>query len=181
MIHARAERACAQCAHWSESRRHVRSFLIGAAAGAALGHLLDPERGRHRRRLVRERSAGAVRHAGRHCARTCRGAALRTLGHAKGAIHRLRPPAPEPLDDAGLAHKVESVFFRDSRVPKGKISINAESGTVFLRGQLESPELIDDLGGAVRNIPGVDKVVNLLHLPGTEAPHPPADPRVVEV
>ena len=99
------------------------------------------------------------------------------IGHAKGALHRLRPPpAGEPLDDAGLAHKVESVLFRDPRVPKGEISINAEGGTVFLRGQLESAELIDDVGKAVRKIRDVEKVVNLLHLPGTEAPHPAGHP-----
>jgi osmotically-inducible protein OsmY len=80
----------------------------------------------------------------------------------------------EPLDDAGLAHKVESVLFRDTHVPKGEISINAERGTVFLRGQVESPELIDELTKSVRKIVGVSEVVNLLHLPGTPAPHPGA-------
>lgn len=155
-------------------------MAIGAAAGGALAFLLDPERGRGRRRLVRERSAGAVRHSARHGARTCRTAALRTWGHAKGLVHRLRPHPREPLDDAGLAHKVESVLFRDPRVPKGQISINAENGAVFLRGQIENAELIDEVATAVRKIRGVGKVVNLLHPPGTEAPHPPADPQGVQ-
>ncbi len=111
-------------------------------------------------------------------ARQSRAAALQTLGRTRGARYRLLPPQPrEPLDDAGLAHKVESVLFRDRHVPKGEISINAELGAVFLRGQVESAELIDDLVESVRKIHGVDEVVNLLHLPGTPAPHPSAGRR----
>jgi hypothetical protein len=167
----RTQRACAPSGRW---RPPGRSFLIGASVGAALAHLFDPEHGRRRRRFFRERSMGAVRHARRRVARAGRATALQILGHAKGALHNLRPPKVEPLDDVGLAHKVETVLFRDPRVPKGQISINAESGAVFLRGQLESAELIDYTVSAVRKIPGVREVVNLLHLPGTEAPHPPS-------
>lgn len=74
-------------------------------------------------------------------------------------------------DDAELAHKVESVVFRDDSLPKGNVSINAERGTVFLRGQVESPDLIVQLERAVRDVEGVGGVENLLHVPGTPAPH----------
>ncbi len=154
--------------HPQPQRLQGRWLLAGLAAGATLSRLLDPARGRQRR----ERAAGVIRHGMRRLTRTVRAVALQTLGHAKGGLHRLVPAAPsEPLDDAGLAHKVESVLFRDPHVPKGQISINAERGAVFLRGQVESPELIDDLIASVRKIHGVSDVVNLLHLPGTEAPH----------
>jgi hypothetical protein len=106
--------------------------------------------------------------------RKSRVAALQTFGHAKGALHGLRGPAGEPLEDADLAHKVESVLFRDRQVPKGRISINAEGGKVFLRGQIESDELIRRIVRAAGEIPDVGEVVNLLHLPGTEAPRSPA-------
>jgi hypothetical protein len=66
-------------------------------------------------------------------------AGARARGRAKGFAHRLRGQAAEPPDDITLAHKVESVVFRDPRFPKGKISINAEQGEVFLRGQIEMP------------------------------------------
>ncbi|MGE5274084.1 MAG: BON domain-containing protein [Verrucomicrobiota bacterium] len=84
-------------------------------------------------------------------------------------MHRVRPPAAEPLDDATLAHKVESIVFRSPKFPKGQININAEQGKVFLRGQLDQSELIHDLEEAVRNVPGVRDVDNLVHLPGTPA------------
>lgn len=74
-------------------------------------------------------------------------------------------------DDAELAHKVESVVFRDQGLPKGKVSVNAEAGTVFLRGQVDSADLIVRIDRAVRAVEGVAAVENLLHLPGTPAPH----------
>ena len=151
-------------------RRVSGPFLLGAAIGAALAYTFDPERGRRRRRVARDRVVGASRRSARSLARTVRVTAAQTRGHAQGLAHRLHPGAVEELDDATLAHKVESVLFRDQRVPKGKISINAESGCVFVRGQVDSPELIAQLEKAVRKIPGVRDVENLLHLPGTPAP-----------
>jgi osmotically-inducible protein OsmY len=161
------------CATW---RRERGPLLFGAVAGAGLTYLFDPHRGRQRRRFARQRVAGAVRHVARHLARGVRAGVLQTFGEAKGVLYRLRPPrAMETLDDVALAHKVESVLFRDPAVPKGRISINAENGAVFVRGQLDSAELIEGIAGAVRKIADVAEVVNLLHLPGTDAPHPPAE------
>jgi hypothetical protein len=159
------------CLRAHGARRPVRWLLAGLGFGGALSYLLDPARGRQRR----DRAAGALRHGRRRLKRSVRATALQTAGRARGVLHRLLPaPSTEPLDDAGLAHKVESVLFRDPHVPKGQISINAEDGAVFLRGQVESAELIDDLVASVRMVQGVTEVVSLLHLPGTEAPHPGA-------
>ena len=48
-------------------------------------------------------------------------------------------------------------------MPKGKINVNAENGKVVLRGEVDSPELIDDLVAKARNVQGVQDVENLLH------------------
>jgi len=159
----------------SKERRQARQgkrrgpFLAAVASGAGLAYFFDPKSGRQRR----DHGASVVRHSARRLARRVRVAGLRSFGRTKGVLHELRPQQPaEPLDDVGLAHKVESVLFRDPHVPKGELSINAERGTVFLRGQVESAELIDDLVESVRKIQGVNEVVSLLHLPGTEPPHP---------
>ena len=145
-----------------------RLFLTGAGVGGALMYLLGSER--RRRRLLVDRAVATARRGSRQVARARRIAVARAEGHAKGFIHRMRPPATEPLDDATLAHKVESVVFRSPKFPKGQISINAEEGKVFLRGQIDQAELIHDLEEAVRKVPGVRDVDNLLHLPGTPAP-----------
>jgi osmotically-inducible protein OsmY len=145
-----------------------RTFLNGFASGVTLALLFDGSRGRARR----QHAAGLVRHAVRRVARGGRARTLQVVGRSKGVVHGLRPlPSRAPLDDAGLAHKVESVLFRDPRVPKGKISINAEGGAVFLRGEVDDAELVDELTAAVQKIAGVNEVVNLLHPHGTPAPH----------
>jgi osmotically-inducible protein OsmY len=92
-------------------------------------------------------------------------------GRARGFFHRLRPSPTEPPDDVTLVHKVESIVFRDPTFPKGQINVNAEEGRVFLRGQVDRPELIRELEEAVRRVPGVRGVENRLHLPaaGTQA------------
>jgi hypothetical protein len=145
-------------------------FFAGALAGALAAYFLDPDRGRARRHGTRDRATGMVRHGARRTARAFRNAATLAAGRGRGLVHRLRPPAPQALDDAELAHKVESILFRDPAVPKGQLNVNAEQGTVFLRGQVDNPEIIRDLEERVRRIAEVQAVENLLHLPGTPAP-----------
>lgn len=145
-------------------------FSGGAVVGGLAAYFLDPAAGRRRRHLARDRTAGMLRRGARSAARAVRTRAAVTLGHGRGLVHRLRPPGLEPLDDVELAHKVESILFRAAAVPKGRLNINAEKGTIFLRGQIDSPELVSELERRVREIAGVHDVENLLHLPGTPAP-----------
>jgi osmotically-inducible protein OsmY len=152
-------------------RPRVLSLLTGALLGAGLAYFFDPDRGPLRRHLARDRTLAATKRGVRQLARTVRVAAARIEGRSRSIVHRFRAEAKEQPDDATLAHKVESILFRDPRIPKGQISINAERGSVFLRGQVEPPVLIEELEARVRKIAGVQKVENLLHLPGTPAPH----------
>jgi osmotically-inducible protein OsmY len=75
---------------------------------------------------------------------------------------------PKDLDDATLAHKVESEVLRTA--PEG-ITVNAEDGIVVLRGEVAAPERMSELARAVLRVPGVTGVENLLHLPGEPAPN----------
>jgi osmotically-inducible protein OsmY len=77
---------------------------------------------------------------------------------------------PKDYDDQTLKAKVESEVFRPADAPKGDVNVNVENGVVYLRGQVERPELIDDLESRVRAVQGVREVENLLHVPGTQAP-----------
>jgi hypothetical protein len=141
---------------------------ITAAIGAFLAWVLDPQMGRTRRAVTRDRLAGGARRFGRWSAR--RGRWLKAT--ASATAERLqRPDAPaEELDEVALTNKVRSELFRDPAINKGTININAERDVVFLRGTVPSHELVAELGSRVERIDGVRKVVNLLHVPGAPIP-----------
>ena len=105
------------------------------AAGAAAEYFLDPESGRRRRHLAHDRSLAMLRRRSREAVR--RGKYLE--GVAEGLAHR-------------AAH-----------TPKGHVSVNAERGVVYLRGQLDSAEQIEALVHATGAVEGVKGVKNLLH------------------
>ena len=123
------------------------SFALGAAAGAAAVHFLDPTNGRRRRNQAR-------------------GVVARTVSRAT--------PSPD-LDDVGLARKVETQIFRDPQAPKGEVSIDVQAGVVYLRGSLTDESWITRLADGAQKVDGVKDVKNLLHQPGT--PAPAAEPR----
>ena len=145
-------------------------FLLSAALGAALAYFLDPDRGRRRRAIARDRFAKALRQGSRRLEREARYAASYAEGISQRAAHLNEPDEPAP-NEPTLVQRVESELFRDPDIPKGHININAESGVVVLRGQLDNADQIRKIEESVRNIPGVDSVENLLHLPDTPAPH----------
>jgi hypothetical protein len=142
---------------------------LAVALGALLEYFLDPGAGRRRRHTARDRVLSKLRRGERRVVIRARRAESRTIGMARRTLnvrHARKPPA----DDVALAHRVESELFRRARVSKGQIDINAEEGTVFLRGVVERDEDIAHLSDVAERIPGVRSVENLLHLPGTPAP-----------
>jgi osmotically-inducible protein OsmY len=140
-------------------------LALGVGLGALFAYFFDRENGRRRRQQAIDRAAAAAR---KRAARTGRGAAAEAYGVAKKVQH-LREE-PKDFDDATLADKVRSEAFRGEDVPAGEINVNVQDGVVQLRGQVERPELINELVDRVRNVQGVREVENLLHVPGTEAP-----------
>jgi hypothetical protein len=130
-----------------------------------------------RRVLVTCGVAGGVAVAGFAAAKNRR-AMRRAAGGARGALHGAAASVTggRSYDDHTLARKVESEIFRGGDAPKGKISVSAVDGVVELRGEVEV-EHIASLGKAARDVDGVREVRNLLHVPGTPAPHAPvSDP-----
>jgi osmotically-inducible protein OsmY len=88
--------------------------------------------------------------------------------HVRELVSRSRPT--KVVDDQTLKAKVESEVFRDIEAPKGDVNVNVEQGVVYLRGELGDQSLIQQLEQRVRTVHGVDRVENLLHTPGAEAP-----------
>jgi hypothetical protein len=142
-------------------------YLAAALAGAFAMFFLDPDRGRSRRSVTRDRLAGAARRSSVKIERVGRRVSAETYGARQKIAHLDRDAPPE--NDAVLAQKVMSELFRDPKIPKGKISIDASDGVVYLRGQADHPDEINDIGERVSRIDGVREVKNLLHLPGTPA------------
>jgi osmotically-inducible protein OsmY len=149
------------------------AFMAGAAAGAAAAYFLDPQGGARRRNETRDKALATAKSRAEDVAGTAKQAA----GKARGAVHDITPSMPgrgATPDDVTLAHKVETEIFRSADAPKGSVSVNAENGVVFLRGEVGEREWIERLGSEASKVDGVEAVRNLLHLPGTEAPVAPA-------
>jgi osmotically-inducible protein OsmY len=99
----------------------------------------------------------------------------RYAGQLKGVAGGVTPgagrePAEERLNDPALARKVESEIFRDDELDKGAVSVNAEYGVIYLRGEVSSAGVKDELATRARAVDGVRAVENLTHLPGEPAP-----------
>jgi osmotically-inducible protein OsmY len=125
---------------------NVRKVGFGAAAGVALGF------------LFRDRLARVARKGAEWAERSGRAVGARVYGTSKD------------YDDATLARKVETEIFRPDDAPKGQVDVNVQNGVVQLRGEVESPDLSEDLAERTRQVDGVRDVENLLHVPGAEAP-----------
>jgi hypothetical protein len=144
------------------------ALAAGVAGGAAGAYFLDPQNGRRRRHVAFDRAKALLRRGAaegerraRYAAGTAKGAAYEAAGAGDGA---------ESLPDPDLANKVRTEIFRDADAPKGDVSVNAENGTIYLRGEVGSAEQIERLGAEAREVNGVREVVSLLHLPGEPAP-----------
>jgi osmotically-inducible protein OsmY len=120
-------------------------FVFAGAFGAALAYFFDPDNGRKRRKEAIKKAAKGLGQAGRK---------------AQAVGPRAQP------DDPTLADKVKSEIFRDADVAKEQVNVSVEDGVVYLRGELEEPDLIEDLEAQARQVQGVRGVENLLHASG---------------
>jgi osmotically-inducible protein OsmY len=145
-------------------------LLFGAAAGFAAAWFLDPNDGTRRRNVVRDKAMKYARKGKEEAVRKADYAAGQAKGMASTATPSPRDDAAERLNDPALARKVESEVFRDDELEKGSVSVNAEYGVVYLRGEVPSADAMEELIKRVRSVDGVRAVENLTHLPGEPAP-----------
>ena len=136
---------------------------VGAAGGAALAYFLDPDRGKGRRAQARDRLAAVVRRTGNRVERRPRWSQGPIAGLAAKVASTFS--SREPMNDATLTAKVESELFRDAKVPKGRINVNAEKGTVILRGIAETRDQIEHILAQTASIEGVRVARSLLRTP----------------
>ncbi len=146
----------------------MRKLLLAGGVGYLLGFFFDPESGKRRRNVTRDRALAFFRRSARRSQ-----AVPQALYAARQKVaHRREEPKPQP-DDVTLARKVETEIFRDPDIPKGQINVDAVDGIVYLRGEVGRPEQVRDLETRTRNVEGVRDVQNLLHTPETPPPTAP--------
>jgi osmotically-inducible protein OsmY len=145
--------------------RLFRTVLYAGGAAAAT-YFFDPERGRARRASARDQMGAKLRRAEQTAERELRHAE----GRAQGVVHRLAaiPPDP-PADDRALADRIRSEL--GGRFPHETAELTVVDGTVELRGEVGDDAGIAVLAAEVQRVPGVSRVVNLLHTPGQPAPN----------
>jgi osmotically-inducible protein OsmY/gas vesicle protein len=130
-----------------------------ALLGGALMYMLDPERGRRRRALVRDKVIRAghatqdlARDTGRYMADKARGVAAETQAKFRR----------EQMPDQTLVERVRAEMGRVVSHP-GSIDVTATSGTVTLRGPILRDE-VESLLSRVRSVRGVQDVQNQLEI-----------------
>jgi gas vesicle protein len=144
-----------------------KSLLIGAGVGAAAMYLLDPDRGKRRRALVRDKFASVTRMTGECMGVTGRDLRNRTLGTLKTIQSRLSSEQP---DDSVLVDRIRSKVGRVVSHPSA-IQVTAQDGNVTLAG----PVLADEakhLVTCVSWVPGVKDVTNHLEVHEEAGNHP---------
>jgi osmotically-inducible protein OsmY len=137
---------------------------VAGAAGLAAGYFLDPDSGRRRRHVARDRARALIR---RGADTTRRQAEYRTgqvEGKVEAAKSKAAPEKPAPNDQA-LAERVKSEIFQPADAPKGSVNVNVEGGVVYLRGEVKRPDEIRKLIKQAESVDGVAGVESLLHTP----------------
>jgi osmotically-inducible protein OsmY len=149
--------------------RATRTFVTGAATGAALAYLFDPELGRTRRTKLSDMAAARIRRTRERMRREQR---YRT-GQVEGLLYRTthQAPAREMVEDATLKDRIESEVLTQIAFPGHAVNVTVVDGIVELRGEMRHPAEIEELRRRVAKVPGVSEVRTFLHLPRTPAPN----------
>ena len=148
---------------WFNRHKKRGSGLFGGLPmllmGAAGMYYLDPQRGRRRRAMVRDKLV----HAG-HCLQDSlqRGAQY-TRDRATGIVAETRAClATDHADDFTVVERVRSALGRCVSHP-GAITVTARDGIVTLSGDILAAD-VDDLFCTVCSVRGVRDLVNNLHV-----------------
>jgi osmotically-inducible protein OsmY len=143
------------------------TLASGAGIGAALMYLLDPDRGRRRRALLRDKAVHLFHKTADGLSYGCRGAAQR----AKALPARTRSRLTRGwVTDAVLAERVRSNIGHVLS-HRGAIEVTVEDGCVILAGPILAGE-VEGLLARVSSVCGANRVENRLEI-HEEAGHVP--------
>jgi hypothetical protein len=144
-----------------------KALLMGAAVGAGLIYMLDPQNGRRRRALASDKLTRATNVTWDACQKTTRDFVNRSAGIA--AATRARLQADQVSDDV-LVKRVRAKLGRVCSHPRA-IAVEADAGRVTLRGPILAQEAPQTVAMA-ESVRGVRLVINELELHATAANAP---------
>lgn len=142
-------------------------FVLGALMGAGVMYLFDPDRGRRRRALLRDRLVH-----GAHEAEDLGGAAASSARHmrnrARGMLAETRTRMIDTrVEDSVLEGRLRAELGRLVQ-PVGDIRAEVLEGAVRLTGTIDPAEE-ERLVTGLRRVPGVVSLHNQLRHPSAEA------------
>lgn len=143
------------------------TFGAGLGLGTGIMYLLDPDRGKRRRALLRDKFAWAARKTGDGLGVTARDLRNRSQGLITDIQSRF---SSEPVDDAVLVDRVRSKLGRIVSHPSA-IEVTAQNGNVTLNGPILTAE-VPELLTCVKRVQGVNEVVNNLEVHEEAGNHP---------
>ncbi|HET6906371.1 MAG TPA: BON domain-containing protein [Rhodanobacteraceae bacterium] len=150
--------------------RQLIRLATAFTAGAFAMYMLDPQTGRRRRALVRDKAVAA----GHDARRLARSASRHTADHLRGATAEMRSQmrGAHP-DDRQLHERIRSELGRLVGQP-GQVQVDVSNGHVTLTGSA-TPSEREKLVAAISSIPGVEHVANHLSAgsgPGMQGTQP---------
>ncbi len=140
-------------------KRNPLTLLGGVGLGAGLMYLLDPDGGRRRRALARDKAVHGLKVSGKALRKTSVDVGNRTRGLVAGAASRLRKGS---ADDHKLEGRVRSKLGRHLSNPSS-LQVQCQDGRVILSGPVLAAEL-DKLLAKVQKIKGVHEVESRLEI-----------------
>ncbi|HEX8741634.1 MAG TPA: BON domain-containing protein [Thermoleophilaceae bacterium] len=94
-----------------------------------------------------------------------------TLGGRLVDLVRSRLGGSTQIDDDTLRERVEADVFSSRRVPRSKVELEVAEGVVWLRGEVKSKAVAEEVEARAGAIEGVSRVENLLRV--AKAPQKP--------
>ena len=143
------------------------TFGAGLGLGTGLMYLLDPDRGKRRRALLRDKCVWSARKTGEAAQVTARDLRNRAQGIASSIQSSFKS---EMVDDTKLTDRVRSKLGRVVSHPHA-IEVTAHDGVITLSGPILTDE-VPYLLACVNRVSGVNEVINNLEPHATADNHP---------
>jgi osmotically-inducible protein OsmY len=141
-----------------ESEGRFIAMLCGIGIGAALMFLFDPDNGRRRRAILKDKSARYARGVKEKEELLARRAMHQIQGTLATVRARIAPE--EPVDDAVLTERVRAALGRVVHDPHA-IDVKVRDGCVVLKGPV-LPEEVGEIVACAERVRGVQQVDNRL-------------------